>query len=514
LGHPPRGGGRAAGVLLPLFSLRSDRDWGIGEIGDLGALCGWLAEAGHRLLQLLPIVEMSAGERSPYAAVSAFAIDPIYVSVGALEDPGPSADHDAAAIDAARADPSIDYDGVRRLKRGALEAAFARFEEGGGLRHDAFRRFCDAAAGWLDDYALFRACQEQHAGAPWGAWEPGLRDREPAALAAARAALARACRFHAWVQWVAAEQWAAARREVNACGVRLKGDLPFMVSSNSADVWARQEEFRLDASLGAPPDAFNAEGQEWGLPVCRWDVMTAREDLAWLRARAARAAELFDVFRIDHVVGFYRQWVVGPGAARGFVPADEGAQRVLGRRLLDAVRRAAGATTVIGEDLGVVPAFVRASLGRLGIAGYRVLRWEEKDGVFRDPRTYPPLSVATTGTHDTSSLAVWWEEELGDAGRRALAELPPFAPLRTAGGAFTGAVHEALLDGLYAAGSDLVVVPFLDAYGGRERINVPATVGRTNWGYRLPWTIAELRGPAGESLRARLRAFAERHERA
>jgi 4-alpha-glucanotransferase len=504
---------RAAGLLLPLFSLRSGRDWGIGEIGDVPALCRWLAAAGHRLLQLLPIVEMSAGERSPYAALSAFAIDPIYLSLDAVEDFAAAGGRSAleAAIDAARADSHIDYDGVRRTKRRALEMAFARFEAAGGDA-EAFRRFRTREAGWLGDYALFRACQERYGGRLWTAWDPGLRDRDPAALAEASTTLARPVRFHEYGQWLAATQWEAARREAAALGVALKGDLPFMVSANSADVWARQDEFRLDATLGAPPDPFNASGQEWGLPVCRWDTMV-RGRLAWLRGRAARAAALFDAFRLDHVVGFYRQYVIGADGERGFVPADEPDQIVLGERLLRTTREAAGAAELIGEDLGVVPPFVRTSLAALAIPGYRVLRWEDEAGVFRDPRGYPQRSVATTGTHDTSPIAVWWENELDDDARRALARVPAFSPLASAGATFTPAVHAALLDGIYVAASDLVVLPFPDAYGGRERINVPATVATTNWSYRLPWTVEELHGPASEPLRTRLRALAERHGR-
>ena len=490
---------RRAGLLVPLFALRGERERGIGEIGDLPAFCRWLAGAGHGLLQLLPIVEMSLGERSPYSALSAFAIDPIYLSLDDAEHP-------------AGADDAIEYDGVRAAKRRAVEASFAAFLADDPSRRAAFEAFRAREAHWLDDYALFRACQERHGGRPWTEWEPALRDREPSALTAARAALARECRFHEYGQWLAAEQWGAARAAAAAVGVRLKGDLPFMVAANSADVWARQDEFALDRTLGAPPDAFNAAGQDWGLPVCRWDVM-AENGFAWLRARAARAAELFDAFRIDHVVGFYRQYAIHAGGRRGFVPEDEDEQLALGERLLTALVDAAGPARVIGEDLGVVPPFVRRSLTRLGIPGYRVLRWEDDAGVFRDPVRWPALSVATSGTHDTSPLATWWEEELGPETRRGLAAVPVFAPLSDAGATFTPAVQEALLDGLYAAGSALVVLPIPDAYGGRERINVPATVGPANWSYRLPRALARLDAPESVALGARLRALAERHGR-
>ena len=516
-------GRREAGILLPLFSVRGQRDWGIGEIADLAPLVRWLAAAGHGLLQLLPIVETSPGERSPYAALSAFAIDSIYLALREVEDfvavggEEALASGDRARLEAAREHANIDYDAVRAVKRRALEIAFERFLatewRGGGERAAAFERFRAAEADWLADYSLFRACKESRGERPWTVWERPLRDREPAAVAAAAHQLERNRLFHEYVQWLAAEQWNAARRAAAEVGVRLKGDLPFMVAGDSADVWARPHEFDLGCNVGAPPDAFNERGQDWGLPVYRWDAMAAT-DFHWLRGRVARAARLFDAVRVDHVVGYYRIWILCPGADGRFLPDDEAVQLALGERLLGVALAAAGGTQIIAEDLGTVPPFVRRSLAALGIPGYRVLRWEEDAGVFRDPTSYPRLSVATSGTHDTTTLAVWWSDELGEAGRRALAGVPPFAGLRDAGAEFTPAVHAALLEGLYAAGSDLVVIPLQDVYGGRERINVPATVGPQNWGYRTPWTVEELGGAANVAVAARLRSLAVRHGRA
>jgi 4-alpha-glucanotransferase len=510
---------RAAGVLAPLFSLRRTGDWGVGEIPHVGPFCRWLASAGHHLLQLLPIVEMAPGERSPYAALSGFALDPIYVGLEEVEDfvaAGGEAALDTTARQAlarAREQPGIDYDAVRTAKRAALLIAFRRFADGqgrtGSSRAGAFQRFREEERAWLPDYALFRALHEREGEQPWTAWSADLRSRLPAAVEQAGRSLDDAVRFHEYEQWIAAEQWTAARRTAAAAGVRLKGDLPFVVSTDSAEVWAHQDEFRLDASLGAPPDAFNADGQNWGLPVPSWDAMGAR-GFAWLRARAARTAALFDAVRLDHVVGFYRVYVIPP---RAFVPDDEEAQLILGERLLGVLHDAARGTALVGEDLGVVPPFVRASLTRLGVPGYRVLRWEDDGGAFREPHDFPALSVATTGTHDTSSLATWWTDELDDGGRRAVAAVPSFAALRETGATFTPAVHAALLDGLYGAGSDLVVLPFADAYGGRERINVPATVGPENWGYRMPWTVDALAGAAGREVMDRLAGLATRHGR-
>jgi 4-alpha-glucanotransferase len=515
--------GREAGILVPLFSLRGSQGWGIGEIGDVGEACTWLASAGQRVFQLLPIAEMGAGERSPYGAVSAFALDPIHLTLEAVDEFAAAGGEAAlrpaerAQLDRIRTTTELDYDGVRTVKRRALELAFAHFSANESAtnseRGRAFRRFREAEASWLDDYTLFRAAQDRRPGRAWMDWETPLRDRVPAALAEEARVTERERLYHAYVQWVAAEQWQDARRRATAAGVRLKGDFPFMVSRNSADVWARQLEFEPDGSLGAPPDQFNTEGQDWDLPVPRWEVME-RTGYAWLRARAARMAALFDSFRIDHVVGFYRMWVIRRPATPVFVPREPDAQLARGEELLRAVLDASTGAEVMAEDLGVIPDFVRHSLTALGIPGYRVLRWEEDHGMFRDPAAYPPLSVALSGTHDTSSLATWWEDELDDAGRHALAAVSSFAKLAGVPAKFTPAVHAALLDGLYGAGSKLVVLPFPDVYGGRERINTPATVGASNWGYRVPWTLRELRESRdGGELAERLRDLAARHRR-
>ena len=236
-------------------------------------------------------------------------------------------------------------------------------------------------------------------------------------------------------------------------------------------------------------------------------------NLAWWRERCRRASELYAGVRLDHVLGYYRLYERPFDGAPFFQPAAEESQRARGEMLLTAAREAAGSLQLIGEDLGSVPDFVRQSLQRLRMPGFRVLRWEQESGVFRDPRSYPELSVATSGTHDTSSLAAWWEEELTPEMRHALATVPAFGALRDASDGLTDAVHVTLLDGLYRASSALVVLPFIDAYAGRERINVPSTVSAANWTYRLPWTVGELRGEAGAALGRRLRDLAARSAR-
>jgi 4-alpha-glucanotransferase len=281
-----------------------------------------------------------------------------------------------------------------------------------------------------------------------------------------------------------------------------------MVGRDSADVWANQGEFRDDASVGVPPDAFDAEGQDWGLPPYDWRVMRA-SDFAWLRRRCRYTASLYDRFRVDHLVGFYRTYMrendkrvtaEGKLAPGFFDPAEEPAQLEHGEAVLHAMIEAAreGGAELVGEDLGVIPTFVRKSLPRLEVPGYKVLIWEKDqvDGkdVFRDPRGFAKVSVSCFGTHDTPPVAVWWEG-LGEEERAAVKKLPGLAA--DLGPAFTPAVHRALVDLLSGSGSDLVLFLLQDILGTKERINTPSTVGAHNWTYRLPATVDELRADPG-----------------
>ncbi|MGE3521011.1 MAG: 4-alpha-glucanotransferase, partial [Vicinamibacterales bacterium] len=307
---------RRSGLLIPLFSAPSTVSWGIGDIGDIEPMCAWLASAGQRILQLLPLNEMASGNQSPYSAMSAMAIDPIYISLGRVEEfaaRGGEAsldDADRRALAEVRAAPHIQYDVTREIKHRALCAAFDRFEHAppaDPARAAAFVAYTKAESWWLDDYALFRAIHDRESGRSWTEWPEPLRRRDAGALADARRTLARDVRFYQYLQWLAGEQWQRARAAARSVGVELFGDLPFMVDTHSADVWAHQTQFELDRSVGVPPDAFSATGQDWGMPPYNWSALGA-DDFEWLRRRARRSAALYDGYRVDHLVGFYRTY--------------------------------------------------------------------------------------------------------------------------------------------------------------------------------------------------------------
>lgn len=468
---------RRAGISIPLFSLRSQRSWGIGEIGDIPPMGQWLNAAGQSMLQILPLNEMAPDETSPYSALSAMAIDPQFISIWMLEDGAMFEEIWRDEIEAVRRAPRIDYRRVRDLKTRALRTCFDRFFQTEWLLETsdalALQSYVAREDWWLNDYSLYRAIRAHQGEKPWSEWPEPLRQGEAAALIRAGSELSREILFYQYVQWIADDQWQAVRRATT--GVEILGDFPFMMTRDSADVWSRRRDFILDAQVGTPPDAFSETGQAWGLPPYNWDEVR-KDNFGWLRMRARRMTELYDGFRIDHLVGFYRTYVRPlDGRPPYFSPPADAEQLALGEDVVG-IMIETGAD-ISAEDLGTVPAFVRESIARLGVPGYKVLRWEVDD-----PQTYPPLSVAMTGTHDTEPLAVWWES-LTPAERRRFG---------MDSAVFTDEIRDALLQLMLNAGSNLVLLPLQDVFGWRDRVNLPATISGTNWTYGLPWPVDRL----------------------
>lgn len=523
--RPPR---RAAGVTVPLFSIRTERSWGVGEITDLPEFGLWARSAGLSLVQLLPLGELGAAETSPYGALSAFGIDPVYIGWGEVEDlpesvlPFALGDDGSQSLDGARRSDRVDYARVRAVKSRALAAAWRSFRahhlDRGTARAARYREFCRANAEWLAPYALFRALRDAYDGLPWWQWPAPFRDRAARALEHAWAAHDDAVQRCQYGQWVAHEQWADARAKLRAAGVEVMGDLPFMVGRDSADLWSHRGEFKADSSVGAPPDQFNDEGQEWGLPPYDWDAMR-RNGFRWLRRRARYAATLYDRFRIDHLVGFYRTYQRPASRLRGldgrlvpghFDPATPEAQLAHGEAVVSAMRDAARelGADLVAEDLGDIPAYVRPSLARLDVPGYKVLIWERDGEVFRDPESYPARSVACFGTHDTDPVSAWWKT-CSATEREGVCALPA---MRARGAEsfterFTPAVHAALTALLMGARSELALLLVQDILGVDDRVNTPATVGAQNWTWRLPGTVRELsRDTTAQPLMAMVRS--------
>ncbi len=460
---------RRSGIVAPLFSLTTTQSWGIGEFRDIATLAQWAAEASQRVIQVLPIMELPLAERSPYSALSSMALDPIHIALPPLPDfeaIGGEQAFDASdrdALDALRQSARVEYAAIRRLKHTWLRRAFDRFVRlelaRGTSRARRYQAFVDRERWWLEDDALFRSLLAAHDERAWWDWPADIRSGTNELVDRLRTRPLPDQEYRQYLQWVAAEQWADARRR--SWPTVIFGDVPFMISGNSAEVWRRQEQFHLDATVGAPPDTFAEDGQDWGLPPWRWRAMRDT-GFEWMGRRARRHAELFDGFRLDHLVGLYRAWI-RPFDRRlppYFDPPEEPEQRALGEALVTLFTRTGA--EVIAEDLGTVPDFVRESITALGVPGFKVMRWErawkEPGQPFIDPASYPELSVATTGTHDLEPL----------------------------GATLQGAALDAELERLLGAGSALTLLPLQDVFGWPDRINVPSVVSDANWSWKVP----------------------------
>lgn len=509
---------RSAGVLIPLFSIRTKNDLGRGDIQGLPAMIDFALAMGHRVIQLLPIDETGPGDLSPYTAMSVMAIDPMYIGVQGL--PGVGRVVQGRARDAVGRRRVVARAITRREKFTLLERAYrATRARGGRAEGEEIDRFVEENGDWINDYALFRALKERFDWAAWETWPTELAKREPSALNAARAELNDQVQMYAYWQFLAHRQWSEVRAYAQERGVSIGGDLAFSPGRDSAEVWQHQEDFDLTRSVGAPPDGFNPKGQRWGLPLPNWWKM-GEGGYKLLRTRAHHAAKMFDLIRIDHVVGLYRtfNFSAEPDAPGEFTPAGEDQQREQGEFVMRAIKEEAGAAQIIAEDLGTVPPWVRASLTRLGVPGYKVMQWEktnwgQPDEHYLNPSTYPELSLATTGTHDTEPVTLWWREQKVSE-REQLIEALGIADRANPRRMLDHEARFAILEALYSAPSQLTIIPIQDLFGWSARINRPGTTNDTNWTYRLPLALERLR--RSKTIQAQisaLRQIAERSNR-
>ena len=326
---------RGAGTAVPLFSLRSSESFGVGEFADLKLLVDWAVATGQRILQLLPVNDTTMTrtweDSYPYNATSSFALHPQFIR---LTDAGVDDDDEYRRLrDELNALPALDYVRVNDAKRRLLRRAFERH----GAETTAspgYAAFVSESAAWLRPYAAFSVLRDRFGTADFATWGPYARYDEAAIEAFVREHRAETD-YYCYVQYHLHLQFAEACRYAHARGVVLKGDLPIGVSRTSCDAWCAPELFRLDAQAGAPPDAFAAEGQNWGFPTYDWERMAA-DGYAWWRARLRTMAAYFDAFRIDHILGFFRIWEIPRDALHGLLGHFNPAMPLSADELLEA----------------------------------------------------------------------------------------------------------------------------------------------------------------------------------
>jgi 4-alpha-glucanotransferase len=532
---------RLAGVLLPVFALRHENDFGIGDTEALRQAITFCAEQKMGLLQVLPVNE-TGDDNSPYNAISSVALDPVYLTLTPELVPGLQQETlDQMFPDSLRTQlqsGAVPYRQVKQLKLEILSHAYVEFEAidletGTDIAYE-FQAFVEDNMGWLPGYTLFRTLLNEYSNnALWHEWIPEhqtLADAETwLTTAADREELIRYRQFTAYVQWIAWRQWGEVRAWADEKRVRLIGDIPFGVSRYSADVWAEHELFDLTWSGGAPAEPFFAGdeflrrwGQNWGIPLYDWPMHRA-QNYAWWRQRITATGLIFHGFRIDHVLGFFRiysfPWMPQQNNEYAYLTPEEAKLKAGGREphfiprpddteedaalncaegeaLLRMIKEAAGTTAIVAEDLGVVPTYVPALLEKLSIPGFSIPQFV----VDPETREYTPkdemseLAVTTWGTHDHAPLVTWYQDLTrrwrGPDGHDAWLDLqrlmrflgedendPPVF--------LTEKLHKAFIRTLLEAKPCWTIFVISDILGVDWQFNKPGTATDDNWSQRL-----------------------------
>lgn len=410
---------RRSGVVASLFSIYSSKSLGIGELPDLKLLVDWCNGTGMSIIQLLPMNDVDFNFR-PYDAQSMFALEPMYLSL-----------HDLVHAEATPYIKEIkkiqeDFPTGRKrvnykVKSAKLDLLWKIFKESHFDDIVSFETYCQDNAFWLEDYVLFKVIKEKNNGLSWEGWSEALKHRKEETICSFKETYKENLMFHKWLQWQLFEQFKKVKRYAESKDVLLMGDLPFLVSRDSADVWSHQNYFKLMLSAGAPPDLLFSHGQRWGMPPYDWENI-ASHHYDYIIEKLKYAQNFYDLYRIDHVVGIFRIWTIplsepseNAGLNGVFDPKDENAWEEHGRKLLSVMIKNTS-MLACAEDLGTVPGCSFKVLEEFGIPGIDVQRWMRKWGKaynFKNPLEYRKNSLATIATHDMSNLCAWWRYEAG-----------------------------------------------------------------------------------------------------
>ncbi len=479
---------RSAGILLHPTSLPGR--YGIGDLGnEARQFADFLQAAGQSIWQVLPVNPTGYGD-SPYQSFSAFAGNPLLISVEELRQRGY-----VTAVELAHVpifpEKEVDFARVIPYRLGLLRNAADRFfASASGDDRELYERFCESNSHWLDDFALFMAAKNAHNLVTWTEWDPALAHREPAAVASWRERLASDIAVQRYWQFEFNRQWCALQAYCHARGIRIMGDVPIYVAHDSADVWSHPDLFYLDENgrptkqAGVPPDYFSDTGQLWGNPIYRWDRIRETGYQWWIE-RFRAALTMFDMVRLDHFRGFEAYWEVPAGettAMHGRWVKGPGAD------LFHVLTRALGELPIVAENLGVITPEVEAIRKEFCFPGMAILQFafgNDPQGPSFRPHNYVRNLAAYTGVHDNDTVVGWWTGGIGDSTRTVedVKKEHDFAR------AYLGFEHEPIHWVMIRAGmrsvADIAVAPLQDVLGlGSEaRMNVPGRASG-NWRWR------------------------------
>ena len=480
---------RESGILMHITSLSSP--YGIGTMGkEAYKFVDFLKSAGQSLWQILPLTPTGYGD-SPYQSCSTFAGNHYLIDLDALIETGLLEKSEVADRNWSYRDDKVDFGTQYNNRLAVLRLAFNRFAD-----QEALDAFCREQASWLPDFALFMALKGSNNGQPWYQWEDCLKFRDPEAIWKVRQELKEEIRFYCFVQYLFFTQWTALRAYAHKNGIRIIGDVPIYVPYDSVDVWSNPELFQLDAAMnptdvaGCPPDAFSDDGQLWGNPLYRWDVI-GKDGFGWWIRRLAAAGELYDIVRLDHFRGFEAYWAVpfGDTTARNgrWVKGP-------GMDFVNAVKNNLPHVSLIAEDLGFLTQEVLDLRDDSGYPGMKVLEFafDSREPSEYLPHTYTANSVCYVGTHDNMTMRQWFDT----ADKEAVEYASEYMCLNEQEGLVWGTIRTAM-----SSVSEQCVVQLQDYLdlGGDARMNFPGTCDGTNWTWRA------LDGVLTEELAAKIR---------
>lgn len=475
------------GINTPLFSLRTKKSSGVGEFLDLLPLIDLCSSAQFDLIQLLPIND-SGKDPSPYNAISSKALHPIYLSLHALPhlESYPDLKQELDTFKVLNELPRVNYPLILDKKTNFLRRYFEKERNNINSIND-YNKFI-AQNPWLEAYAQFKSLKEAFGWQNWNEWPKKTPDEAKENSS-----------FHKFVQYLCFKQMQKVKDYAKNKAIMLKGDIPILISPDSCDVWYEPHLFLLDYSAGAPPDMLQAEGQYWGFPLYNYETL-AKENYHWWKERLQVASQLYDIYRLDHIVGFYRIWAFPRGDKKNgrFIPSDKTQWIPQGETLLKMMLQAANMLP-IGEDLGVIPPEVRLSMRQLGICGTKVMRWERNwngDKSFINPKDYIPESMTTVSTHDSDTLKLWWQNSPEEAEEYARSRGWDYSPVLSL------EQHREILMASHNSGSLFhinLLQEYLDLFPNytlsnlsNERINVPGTQTVRNWTFRYKPYLEDL----------------------
>ena len=465
---------RESGILMHITSLPGA--YGVGTMGkNAFAFVDFLKAAGQSYWQILPLTPTGYGD-SPYQSCSTFAGNHYLIDLETLVEQGLLEKCELDNIQWCWKEDKADFGILYNNRLNVLRKAYERFQ--GGWEFD---NFCAENSSWLPDFALFMALKSRFNGQPWYQWEDGLKRRDPDAMWNARQELKDEIRFYSFVQYIFYTQWTALRGYAHQNGIRIIGDVPIYVPLDSADVWSNPEMFQLDERLnptnvaGCPPDAFSADGQLWGNPLYRWDMM-AQDGYSWWINRLAAAGKLYDVVRMDHFRGFEAYWSV----PYGDTTAKNGTWiKGPGLDFMNTVKNRLPHIKLIAEDLGFLTQEVLDLRDESGFPGMKVLEFafDSREPSDYLPHTYTQNTVCYTGTHDNMTMRQWFET----ASPEAVAYAKEYMNLSEEEGLVWGTIRTAM-----ASVSDMCIIQMPDwlNLGGHARMNFPGTLSDANWTWR------------------------------